>query len=72
MKKHVHGGIVVPDEAVKDAMRFAFNELKLVIEPSGAICLAALLSGVYKPTGATALIISGGNVDAKLFAEIIS
>jgi threonine dehydratase len=70
-KKHVFGGIVVPDEAVKAAMRFAFNELKLVIEPSGAICLAALLSGIYTPTSATALIISGGNVDAKQFAEII-
>jgi threonine dehydratase len=70
-QKYIFGGIVVPDEEVKAAMRFAFNELKLVIEPSGAICLAALLSGIYTPKGATAIIISGGNVDAKFFAEVI-
>jgi threonine dehydratase len=58
---------------VKDAMRFAFNELKLVVEPGGAVALAALLAGKVDVRGKTvAAVLSGGNVDAKLFSEIIS
>ncbi|GAC1555544.1 MAG: pyridoxal-phosphate dependent enzyme [Vulcanimicrobiaceae bacterium] len=67
------GILTVSDENLRDAMRFAFERLKLVLEPSGACALAALLSHTIdvrdKRVG---VIISGGNVDAKRYAEIIT
>lgn len=65
-------GIVVSDEEAADAMRFAFFELKLVLEPGGAVALAGLLSGKFDAKGKTvAAILSGGNVDPAQFSEII-
>jgi len=65
-------GVVASDAEVADAMRFAFRELKLVVEPGGAIALAALLSGHVDARGKTvAVVLSGGNVDADLFARLI-
>ena len=64
-------GITVSDDEVRDAMRFAFRHLKLVIEPGGAVALAAVLSGKLDVAGiTTAVVISGGNVDIELFAGI--
>jgi threonine dehydratase len=52
-------------------MRFAFRRLKLVVEPGGAVALAAVLSGkIDVADKITAVVISGGNVDVVLFAEI--
>lgn len=66
-------GIAATDDEVKEAMRFAFNELKLVVEPGGAVALAALLAGQPDVRGKTvAAVLSGGNVDGKLFAEILT
>jgi threonine dehydratase len=66
------GGFAVTDEEVLSAMEFAFRALKLVIEPSGAVCLAALLAGKLDGRGRnTALVISGGNVDPAVFARAI-
>jgi threonine dehydratase len=66
-------GIAATDDEVKEAMRFAFNELKLVVEPGGAVALAALLAGRLDVRGKTvAAVLSGGNVDGKLFAEILT
>jgi threonine dehydratase len=71
--KLLSGGVVASDDEVKAAMRFAFNELKLVVEPGGAVGLAALLAGRLDAKGKTiAIVLSGGNVDAELFVEIIS
>ena len=71
MQKLVSGGLVVSDEEVKFAMRFAFRELKLVIEPGGAAALAALLAGkVETKDRTTAVVLSGGNVDPAVFAAI--
>ncbi|AIG77293.1 Threo-3-hydroxyaspartate ammonia-lyase [Amycolatopsis japonica] len=63
---------LVTDEQVRDAMRFAFERLKLVIEPSGATGLAALLSGRIPAPGRVGVIISGGNVSPERFAELIA
>jgi threonine dehydratase len=65
-------GTTVSDAEVARAVRYAFNELKLVVEPGGAIGLAALLAGKLDVKGKVVVgILSGGNVDAELFARLI-
>lgn len=65
--------VVVSDDQVLRAMKFAFRHLKLVLEPSGAATLAAALEGGLDLTGQTvALIASGGNVDAETFARALA
>jgi len=65
-------GLAVDDAVVRAAIAFAFRELKLVIEPGGAVALAALLSGRYDAADKTVVIVaSGGNADPALFAEIL-
>lgn len=64
-------GVSVSPSAVEDAMRFAFANLRLVIEPGGAVALAAILSGKVTPTKRTLITLSGGNVDASQFAAIL-
>lgn len=67
------GALAVSDEEVREAVRFAFEELKLVVEPGGAVALAALLAGKLECAGRTvAIVLSGGNIDRPLFAEILS
>ncbi|NNN28930.1 pyridoxal-phosphate dependent enzyme [Streptomyces sp. S3(2020)] len=62
---------LVTDDEIRDAMRFAFEHLKIVVEPSGATPLAALLSGrVAELPDRVGVIVSGGNVDAARFAEL--
>ncbi|MEZ5995944.1 MAG: pyridoxal-phosphate dependent enzyme [Hyphomonadaceae bacterium] len=64
---------VVSDAAVRRAMKFAFQRLKLVLEPSGAASLAALLEGGVEVSGQTvAIIASGGNVDTETFVEALA
>jgi threonine dehydratase len=71
MQKLVERGLVVSDSEVRDAMRFAFQHLKIVVEPGGAAGLAAVLSGKVDTADKTTVIVfSGGNVDAELFASI--
>jgi threonine dehydratase len=66
----VHDVVTVTDEQIVTAMRFAFERLKLVIEPSGAVGIAALLEGLVEAPSA-GVVISGGNVDAQRFSELI-
>jgi threonine dehydratase len=67
------GGLTVSDEEVRVAMRFAFEKLKLVVEPGGAVALAAALHGrVPAGEGALIVVISGANVDADLYARILA
>jgi threonine dehydratase len=70
-RRLLSAGLAVSDAEVRAAMRFAFRHLKLVVEPGGAVALAALLSGKLDTAGKTVVVvISGGNVDLELYAEI--
>jgi threonine dehydratase len=65
-------GITATDAEVGTAVGYAFRELKLVVEPGGAVGLAALLAGHIDVKGKNVVIVlSGGNVDADLFARLI-
>ena len=64
--------LAVSEEEIAEAMRFAARHLRLVAEPGGAIALAALLSGkVGEVSDRTVVVVSGGNVDPLVYAEII-
>jgi threonine dehydratase len=66
-------GITASDAEVSTAVGFAFRELKLVVEPGGAVGLAALLAGRIDGRGKNVVIVlSGGNVDADLYARLIA
>lgn len=72
-RTHFAGAMVMHDDAVRRAMAFAFRHFKLVLEPSGAIALAAALEGGLDLGGQTvAIVASGGNVDAETFAAAIA
>jgi len=62
--------VLVSDGELLDAMRFAFDRLKIVLEPSGACGLAALLAGRVDPGARCGVILSGGNVGLERFAEL--
>jgi threonine dehydratase len=64
--------LTVGDAEVAEAMRYAFEVLKLVVEPGGAVALAAVLAGKVESKGrVTSIILSGGNVDPELFRQVI-
>jgi len=66
------GGFSVTDSEVAAAMRFAFRRLKLVVEPGGAVALAAALSGKIDLTGKRCVaVMTGGNVDPTLFMDVL-
>ncbi|MEQ8206290.1 MAG: threonine/serine dehydratase [Woeseia sp.] len=70
-RSELAGALGVSDDEVRAAMRFAFSYLKLVLEPGGAAALAALLAGrIDCRDKTTVVVLSGGNVDTALFAEI--
>lgn len=66
-------GVTASDDEVGRAVAFAFRELKLVVEPGGAIGLAALLAGKLDVKGKVVVaVLSGGNVDAELFSRLVA
>ena len=72
INRRLAGALTVSDAEAAEAMRFAFRHLKLVVEPGGAVSLAALLSGKAEARNrVTGIVLSGGNVDPALYAEII-
>jgi threonine dehydratase len=73
MRELIGQGFTVTDDEVVRAVRYAFEELKLVVEPGGVVGLAALLAGKLDVAGKVVVgVLSGANVDAKLFAKLIS
>jgi threonine dehydratase len=69
----IGAGVAASDEEAGRAVAFAFHELKLVVEPGGAIALAALLTGKIDVRGKVAVaVLSGGNVDPELFARLVA
>jgi threonine dehydratase len=69
----VGAGVVASDEEVAAAVAFAFAELKLVVEPGGAVALAAVMTGKVNVQDKVAVaVLSGGNVDAELFSKLVA
>ncbi|HEY1867137.1 MAG TPA: pyridoxal-phosphate dependent enzyme [Candidatus Cybelea sp.] len=73
-REHVRAVVTVSDDELRDAMRFAFERMKLVIEPSGAAGLAAVLRGRIAGLSGkrVGVLISGGNIDAARYASLIA
>ena len=72
-EKLVTSGLAVSDRDVRRAMIFAWQTLKLVVEPGGAVALAAVLNGAVDCQGRTvAVVLSGANVDAAVYCEVLS
>ena len=68
---HESGDVVtVGDEAIREAARFLLLRRKLMVEYSGAATVAALLSGAVRSPGRTVAILSGGNADPSVLAEL--
>jgi threonine dehydratase len=73
LRDHGARGVSVSEEEVAAAMAWAARNLRLVVEPGGAVALAAALTGRAGPhSERTVVLISGGNVDPLLYAEILS
>jgi len=64
-------GLSVTEDEVAAAMIFAFRHLRIVAEPGGSVALAALISGKADAPDGSVVVVSGGNVDPKLYAEIL-
>lgn len=69
---HVDDMVTVAESAIAAAVRFLFERAKLVVEPTGALAVAALLSGVVTAAGEVGVIVSGGNVGGATMAAILS
>jgi threonine dehydratase len=73
IKEHVSEVVTVTDEQIVEAMRFVFERMKLVVEPSGASGLAAVLAGTVRVDGLrVGVVLSGGNVGAEAFAALMA
>lgn len=72
-QQQLAGAVSVTDQQVLDAMKFAAQQLKLVLEPGGAAALAALLAGKLPAgTGALGLVLSGGNLDPDVLVAALT
>ncbi|MFI7464204.1 threonine/serine dehydratase [Nonomuraea sp. NPDC049646] len=69
LREHLEGIVTVSEDELRAAMRHIARTARLVAEPSGAATTAALLSGRV-PAGRTVAVLSGGNVDPELFAQV--
>ncbi|UIP08214.1 pyridoxal-phosphate dependent enzyme [Erythrobacter sp. SDW2] len=72
LMNHAAPGLVVSDDEVRAAQRFAFSQLRLVVEPGGAAALAAALAGKVALDGHTVIMLTGGNTDPASFAATLA
>jgi len=72
VREYVDEMKTVSEESIKEAVRFLFYRMKLVVEPSGALGLAALMSGAVKAKGNIGIILSGGNIDGETMSDILA
>ena len=72
VREYVDDFVTVSEETIKEAVRFAFYRLKLVVEPSGGLGLAALLGGAFRARGRVGVILSGGNIDGPTMSAILA
>jgi threonine dehydratase len=68
IRERVKNIVTVPDQDLLQTLKFVVYRTKLLMEPTGALGIAALLSGKITPAGPTAVVVSGGNVDLSLLA----
>ncbi len=72
-KRFVAGGLVVSEEEIRAAVKFALSELRLVVEPGGAVALAAVLTGkIDAKDRVIGLVLSGGNIDVAQLCRIVA
>jgi len=71
LKGRAEPGVTVTDREVREAQRWAFAHLRMVIEPGGAAALAAALAGKVQIDEGTVIMLTGGNADPEAFAETI-
>lgn len=72
LQRRVSKGVAVTTAEVAAAMRLVFEKLHLVVEPGGAVALAAALAGKVELAGVTAVTLSGGNVDRDTFLKLVA
>jgi len=72
VREHVDEMKTVSEQAIKEAVRFFYYRMKTVVEPSGALGLAALMSGAVEAKGKIGVIVSGGNIDGQTMANILT
>jgi threonine dehydratase len=72
LRRRVSQAVSVTTDEVATAMRVVFERLHLVVEPGGAVALAAVLAGKIQTKAVTAVTLSGGNVDQELFSQLIA
>ncbi|WP_260598711.1 threonine ammonia-lyase [Sphingomonas endolithica] len=65
-------GVAVSEEEIRRAQRWAADKLRLVVEPGGAVALAALLAGKVEATAGTLVLLSGGNVDRVAYGRVLA
>jgi threonine dehydratase len=70
-QRYIDDVVLVDDAALRGAMRLLLDRLKLVVEPSGAITIAALLGGKVQSRGATVAVLSGGNIEWDGLRELL-
>ena len=72
IRKLVADIVTVPEQAIIDAVKYAFFQLKQVVEPTGALGIAALLSQEVPSNGRVGVVISGGNIDPEIMTMCLS
>jgi threonine dehydratase len=71
IRQVVRTAVALTEEEIAAGVKFLFRSMGLKVEPSGAVPVAAILAGKIVPTGPTACILTGGNVDPQLFTRLV-